>query len=52
MGRFTEQKGHITARRTYALLKGALLTQLSALPFEQVTLTDRGTVDRWEQLLS
>lgn len=40
MGRFTEQKGHITARRTYALLKGALLTQLSALPFEQVTLTD------------
>ena len=39
MGRFTEQKGHITARRTYALLKGALLTQLSALPFEQVTLT-------------
>lgn len=40
MGRFTEQKGHITARRTYALLKGALLKQLSALPFEQVTLTD------------
>ena len=40
MGRFTEQKGNITARRTYALLKGALLTQLSALPFEQVTLTD------------
>lgn len=40
MGYFLEPKGSITSRRTYALLKGALQTQLSALPFEQITLTD------------
>ena len=34
------KKTSITARRTYALLKGALFSQLSALPFEQLTLTD------------
>ena len=40
MAQSTSRKTSITARRTYALLKGALFSQLAALPFEQLTLTD------------
>ena len=40
MAQSTPRKPSITARRTYALLKGALFSQLAALPFEQLTLTD------------
>ena len=40
MAQSTPRKTSITARRTYALLKGALFSQLAALPFEQLTLTD------------
>lgn len=34
------KKEHITVRRTYALLRGALLQQLAVLPLEQITLTE------------
>mgnify|MGYP004537466201 CR=1 FL=1 len=40
MAQSSTKKTSITARRTYALLKGALFSQLAALPFEQLTLTD------------
>ena len=40
MAQSTPRKTSITARRTYALLKGALFSQLAALAFEQLTLTD------------
>lgn len=40
MAQTAKKKTSITARRTYALLKGALFSQLAAVPLEQLTLTD------------
>ena len=40
MSRNNPSKEHITVRRTYALLRGAFLKELSMLPLEQITLTE------------
>ncbi|MDO4268733.1 MAG: TetR family transcriptional regulator [Eubacteriales bacterium] len=40
MAHLPAKNNSTTARRTYSLLRGALFSQLSALPLEQITLTD------------